>query len=112
MQNHFGYRTEFVEDASGNEGVDRDVYIQNKLLSVFYLKRRKNLNDPGLGELELEDLLGCPIDHLQFNLWYMREKKWISRTETGTFAITVEGVDYVSFDSQSKAVRKLLTDQS
>jgi curved DNA-binding protein CbpA len=109
---HLGFRSELVEEASDDEGVDRDVHIQNKLLSLFYVKRRKNLDDPGIGELELEHLLGCPFDHLRFNLWYMREKKWISRTETGTFAITVEGIDYASFDSQSKAGRKLLTDQS
>ncbi len=111
-KNHLVSRLKFVEEASDSEGVDRDVYIQNKLLSLFYVQRRKNLDDPGIGDLELEHLLGCPIDHLRFNLWYMREKKWISRTEGGTFAITVEGVDLVCFDSQNKAGRKLLTDQS
>lgn len=109
---HLDFRSELVDEASDNEGVDRDVNIQNKLLSLFYVKRRKNLDDPGIGELELQHLLGCPIDHFRFNLWYMKEKKWITRTETGTFAITVEGIDYASFDSQHKASRKLLTDQS
>ncbi len=111
-KNHLGFRAELVEEASDNENVDRDVDIQNKLLSLFYVKRRKNLDDPGIGELELEHLLRCPVDHFRFNLWYMKEKKWITRTETGTFAITVEGIDYASFDSQNKAGRKLLTDQS
>jgi curved DNA-binding protein CbpA len=109
---HLGFRAELVEEASDSDGVDRDVHIQNKLLSLLYVKRRRNLDDPGIGELELEHLLGCPIIHLRFILWYMREKKWISRTEIGTFAITVEGIDYASFDSQTKAARKLLTDQS
>jgi curved DNA-binding protein CbpA len=109
---HLGFRSELIEEANDNDGVNRDVHIQNKMLSLLYVKRRRKLDDPGLGELELERLLGCPLDHMRFHLWYMREKKWISRTEIGTFAITVEGIDYASFDSQNKAGRKLLTDQS
>src|SRR5579863_4425756 len=48
-RNHFGSRAEFVEQPSDNEGIERDVYIQNKLLSLFYLQRRRNINDPGIG---------------------------------------------------------------
>lgn len=105
-------RSELVEEARDSEGVDRDVEIQNKLLSIFYVKRRKNLNEPGIGDAELEHLLGCPIEHLEFNLWYMKEKRWIAKNENGMFAITAEGVDRASSESHMKAAKKLLTDQS
>jgi curved DNA-binding protein CbpA len=105
-------RTELAEEATDTAAVDRDVDIQNKLLAIFYAKRRRDINDPGVGDSELEYLLGCPIEHLEFNIWYMKEKKWIVGTENGTLAITIEGVDQVSADSQTKAGRKLLTDQS
>ncbi len=36
---------------------------------------------------------GCPRDHLEFHLWYLKAKGWIGRLENGTLAITVEGVD-------------------
>jgi curved DNA-binding protein CbpA len=105
-------RLELAEEAADWQGVERDVDIQNKLLSLFYAKRRRDPKDPGIGDLELERLLGCPIEHLGFNLWYMREKRWILRTDNGTYAITADGVDYASAESQTRAARKLLTDQS
>ncbi|HTX48425.1 MAG TPA: DnaJ domain-containing protein [Caulobacteraceae bacterium] len=111
-KDRLSFRSELAEEAAGWEGVDRDVDIQNKLLSLLYAKRRRDPKDPGIGDLELERLLGCPLEHLGFNLWYMREKKWILRTDSGTYAITVDGVDYASAESQTRAARKLLTDQS
>ncbi len=111
-RNHSTFRSELVEEANDSGGVDRDVDIQNKLLSLFYAKRRKDLKNPGIGDAELESLLGCPIEHLEFNLWYMKEKKWIVRTESGMFAITIEGVDRASAESHARVAKKLLTDQS
>ena len=105
-----GQRSELTKDARDSEIVDRDVDVQNKLLALFYAKRRRDSKDPGLGDGELEILLGCPIEHLEFNIWYLKEKRWIARTETGTLAITVEGVDRAS--SENHAAKKLLTDQS
>ena len=105
-----GLRSELTKEASNGDVVDRDVDLQHKLLAIFYAKRRRDTRDPGLGDGELELLLGCPIEHLEFSIWYMKEKRWIARTENGTFAITAEGVDRAS--SESQTAKKLLTDQS
>jgi hypothetical protein len=86
--------------------------IQNKLLSVLYVKRRQNISDPGIGNQELEGLLGCPAEHLAFHFWYLKEKGWIGRTESGMFAITVEGVDRANSEHHRTTTNKLLTDQS
>ena len=43
--------------------------------------------------MTLSQFLGCPIEHINFHLWYLKEKGWIQRTDTGMFAITAEGVD-------------------
>jgi curved DNA-binding protein CbpA len=111
-KDQLGFRSELAEQASDCDGVGRDVSIRNKLLSLFYAKRRRDVKDPGIGDIELECILGYPIELLAFNLWYMMEKKWISRTENGTFAITAEGVDHASSEIQTRTARKLLTDQS
>ena len=111
-RNNSTFRSELAAEASDSEGVDRDVNMQHKLLSILYVKRRRDLKDPGIGDAELERLLDCPIEHLEFNLWYMKEKKWIARTLNGAYAITIEGVDYISAESHVKAAKKLLTDQS
>jgi curved DNA-binding protein CbpA len=109
---HSDYSWKLSEEASDSKGIEGDVYIQNKLLSILYVKRRQNVSDPGIGNLELERLLGCPAEHLGFHVWYLKEKGWIGRTEDGMLAITVEGVDRVNSEHHRKATHKLLTDQS
>jgi curved DNA-binding protein CbpA len=112
-QNHSGMRWRLAEEASDSKGIVRDVDTQNKLLSILYVKRRQNIRDPGIGDLELERLLGCPAEHLEFHLWYLKEKSWIGRTENGMFAITVEGVDRANSEQDRKTVsKKLLSSQS
>ena len=102
-----------ADEASDPKGVDRDVDIQNKLLTVLYAKCRLNIDDPGFGDFELERLLGIPREHLDFHLWYLKEKGCIRTMPNGQIAITVEGIDRVStVDQQPKGVIKLLKDRS
>ena len=109
---HVGARTQLSEEAGDSEGIDRDADIQTKLLSLFYVKRRKNIREPGMGDGELAVLLDCPVEHIEFHLWYLREKGWISRLEDGMLAITAEGVDRASSENHIMVAKKLLTDQS
>jgi curved DNA-binding protein CbpA len=110
-KDHSGLRWRLAEEASDSKGIVRDVDIQNKLLSVLYVKRRQNIRDPGIGDLELERLLGCPAEHLEFHFWYLKEKGWIGRTENGMLAITVEGVDRANSEHDRKSIsKKLLND--
>jgi curved DNA-binding protein CbpA len=110
-KNHSGFRWKLAEEASDGKGIDRDVDIQNRLLSILYVKRRQNIRDPGIGNLGLERLLDCPAEHLEFHLWYLKEKGWIGITESGMFAITAEGVDRAN-SGHHRETAKLLTDQS
>jgi curved DNA-binding protein CbpA len=110
-KNHSDYRWKLTNDASDSKGIERDVDVQNRLLSILYVKRRQNVSDPGIGNFELEALLGCPAEHLEFHIWYLKEKGWIRRTESGTLAITVEGVDRANSEHQRDPHHKLLTDQ-
>ena len=88
----------FVE-ASPSDGADSDKRIQQAILSLLYTARRTNSLNPGVGILELETLLGCPEQHMEFHVWYLKEKGWIQRTDNGMLAITAAGVDAVTNDS-------------
>ncbi|HEY1747624.1 MAG TPA: DnaJ domain-containing protein [Xanthobacteraceae bacterium] len=107
-----GLRWKLLKEASDNKGFEQDVDLQNKLLSIFYVRRRQNIANPGIGDMALERLLGCPAEHLQFHLWYLKEKGWIRKTESGMFAITVEGVDRANSDHGQVIANRLLTDQT
>jgi len=108
-KDHLGVRWKLAEEASDTTGIERDVVIQDKLLSMLYVKRRQNINDPGIGEFELERLSGCPREHLEFHLWYLKAKGWIAKLENGTVAITVEGVDRANAEHLREPDTKLLT---
>ena len=104
----------FVEEEQFIESiaVDRDVSAQNNMLTLLYLQRRRNIKEPGLGNEELARLTGCPLDHLEFHIWYLRAKGWIATGENGLLAITVAGVDRATQIYQGERSQKLIIDQS
>ncbi len=110
-KNHIDSRWKLTEELGDSSGVQRDLDIQERLLDIFYAKRRQNVGDPGVGDMDLERLLRCPREHLEFHLWYLKEKGWISRLENGMLAITAEGVDRRNSEHRSDAA-KLLRDQT
>jgi curved DNA-binding protein CbpA len=77
-------------------GVDEDRRIQQWVLSLLYTTRRRSSSDPGVGVFELEKVLDVAEGQLEFHLWYLKEKGWIMRTESGKYAITVDGVDWIA----------------
>lgn len=111
-RNHTAFRWKLAAEASDGNGLAHDADIQNKLLSILYVRRRQNVKEPGVGPFDLERLLDCPAEHLEFHLWYLKEKGWIEKTETGTIAITVAGVDHANSQHHHKPASKLLTHQS
>jgi curved DNA-binding protein CbpA len=111
-KNQSNARSKLVEEVTDGKGIGRGVDIQNKLLSLLYVKCRQDVREPGIGNVELERLSGCPAEHLEFHLWYLKGKGWIRITENGAFAITVEGVDRANSEYDRKTTNNLLTDQS
>jgi curved DNA-binding protein CbpA len=87
-------RWRIVDVALSGDG-NADARVCAAILAIMYQARRQNVDHPGVGNLELERLLGCPEDQIRFQLWYLREKGWIQRLENGKLAISVAGVDRV-----------------
>lgn len=88
----------FSENLSDSE-CENDKHIRTSILSLLYVERRQNVSNSGIGLWNLEKLLGWPVEILEFHVWYLKEKGWIERTDTGGFAITAEGVDEIENDS-------------
>lgn len=109
---HDGLRSELLQEVNESNGIERDITIQSKLMSVLYVRRRQDVRNPGVPEFELERLFDCPIEHLEFHIWYLKAKGWIEKTDSGMFAITIDGIDHVTTEQYNKSVRRLLTDRS
>jgi curved DNA-binding protein CbpA len=88
-------------------GIDRDSSVQNNILVLLYFRRRQNPREPGIGDAELERLSGCPPEHLEFHIWYLKHKKWVATGEDGLLAITIDGVDRAAHIYHESANRLL-----
>ena len=86
-------RWKLVKEASQSGGFEHDERIRQGILSLLYVARRQDALNPTMGIMEFEKVLGCPEHHMEFHVWYLKEKGWIVRTDTGGYAITADGVD-------------------
>ena len=105
-------RRNLLDEVGHTRGIERDIDVQNKVLSIFYVKRRQNANDPGIDEFSLERLSGCPREHLEFHLWYLKQKGWIAKDDNGVLSITAEGVDRANSEDPRRSTIKLISDQN
>jgi DnaJ domain len=64
------------------------------VLNVLYARRVQEPASPALSVFDFESLLGVPRDHLEFTLWYLKERGYIARSDNNRFQITISGVDY------------------
>lgn len=74
---------------------NNDTADRHRLLTLFYAQRRRDMANPGIGVSTLEEMMGIPIEVLDFHVWYFREQGWIEREESGTLSITAAGVDKI-----------------
>jgi curved DNA-binding protein CbpA len=70
-----------------------DTRIRQAIMSILYMARRNNPDEPGVGVVALERLLGCAQQTIKFHLWYLRENGWVERLTSGHMGITAQGID-------------------
>ena len=92
-QDYWNRKWRLASLASDHSSLGDDKAIRERLLSLLYVQRRRNMKSPGLGENQMAHLLGTPLELVEFHLWYLKAKGWVMRLETGHLAITAEGVD-------------------
>jgi len=90
-----GTTLKIFEETKNPESYDGDKRIMEGILAVLYTSRRRDADKGGVGIVQLERLLACPSKHLEFHIWYLKEKGWVERMENGMFAITASGCDRV-----------------
>ena len=82
--------------------------VRLTVLEVLYTRRRLEPANVGLSPLELETLTGRAREHLEFTLWYLGQKKYVTRTDNSLLMITAEGVDYLERNYQESQQRRRL----
>ena len=110
---HQAVRQERWRFATSSSACDNDFeleqHVRYMVLEILYSRRRAEQNNPGLAPMELEQLTGRPREHLEFTIWYLNQKKLLSRTDSADLTITADGVDYVEQNSRAALQRLRLT---
>jgi hypothetical protein len=98
-----------ILDRSEADAKQSEKSKRREILELLYTARR---NQPGQAMVslhELEELLSCSREQLDFSLWYLDQSALIGISEKGDYSITVNGVDYLEAEEapQSKNQRLL-----
>ena len=66
---------------------------RREILAMFYKRRRDNAKSPGIAIGGIESKVDYTYEVLEFHLWYMQQREWLFRLESGMFTITYAGVE-------------------
>jgi len=65
------------------------------VLEILYTRRRLEPDAGGLSPLDLEALIGRAREHLEFTIWFLVQKKYVTRSDSAMLVITADGVEYL-----------------
>ena len=87
---------------------ESEQHIRLMVLELLYTRRRIELDSPGVSMLDLEALTGRAREHLEFTIWYLSQKKYLTRSDGSMLVITVDGVEYLEKNLTEAAQRRRL----
>jgi curved DNA-binding protein CbpA len=96
-------------NANAESDFESEQLIRLVILELLYTRRRTELEKPGLSLLDLEALTGRAREHLEFTIWYLVQKKYVTRSDGSVLTITAEGVEYVEQHLQEFTQRRRLS---
>ena len=95
------------------DSLDGELNRRLAVLALLYMRRRKDPDHPAVSLFEIENRMGFPRDYLEFTLWYLQRKGYISRADNADFVLLADGVDFVELQRHHIPVlNKLLTSSS
>jgi curved DNA-binding protein CbpA len=69
--------------------------VRLTLLEVLYTRRRTDPSAPAMFSGDLESLLGRPRELLEFTVWFLTQKKFVTRDDNSRLQITADGVEHL-----------------
>ncbi len=77
------------------DSADGELNRRLAVLALLYYQRRRSPGDAEVSLKEIEERMGFPRDYLDFTLWYLKQKGYITRSDNAEFTLTASGVDFV-----------------
>jgi len=83
------------------------------VLALLYIQRRIKPFSPEVQLAEVERRMGFPRDYLDFTMWYLKSKQYITMADNSDFTITALGVDVVESNREKiPLLNRLLSDRT
>ena len=86
------------------DGLEGEVNRRLGILSLLYNRRRTNPENPGISLLEFETVMSFPREHLEFAIWFLREKQYIRTGNNSDYYIAAAGVEYLEAEVPTKGI--------
>lgn len=100
----------YSEDVDFMDSMDGELNRRLAVLAVLYYRRRTSPHMPDVGLGEIESRMGFPRDYLDFTIWYLFKKGYVTKGDNAQLALTAEGVDFIETQRGNLPVlNKLLT---
>jgi curved DNA-binding protein len=103
-----GTQWRIFDQTSSMQGMEAERRKRLGILSLLCSKRINEPQSPTLNIFELENFLGCPREHLELSLWYLRESGRIQRSDNGRFALTAKGLETLEENTDTTSGRTRL----
>jgi hypothetical protein len=102
-------RIKIFDSLESTQGVQAEVRKRQGILRILYTKRITDPHSPAMKGRDFVEMLGCPAEHLEFSLWFLRDMKLITRGDNNSFEITGHGVTAFEADESNFAKKPILT---
>jgi len=85
-------RFKLFDSLQSTEGVQAEVRKRQGILRLLYARRLTDAQRSAMRGRDFAEMLGCPLEHLEFAMWMLREQRLIARSDSNLFEITWQGV--------------------
>ncbi len=101
-------RFKIFDSLENTEGVQAEIRKREGILRLLYGKRLTDPHKPAMRAREFTEMLACPLEHLEFAMWMLREQHLIVRSDNNHFEITWQGVQAFEAEQGGYAKKSLI----
>jgi len=102
-----GQKWKIFDQTASVQGIEGEKRKRIGILSLLCTKRIQQPDTPTLTILQMEDMLGCPREHLELSLWYLKESGRITRGDSGKYVLTAKGFETLEENREAAANGKV-----
>lgn len=82
--------------------------VRLTVLEALYTRRRLDPSSAAMFSGDLEALIGRPREQLEFTIWYLGQKKWVTKDDNSRLQITADGVEHLEQNYRANLQRRRL----